>query len=128
MRSFFSIHELDVKGTESASVIKVYSEGCDGYRGFGEAYFSVLTKGYSRPFKRHKSMALNLVVMEGSFEFKFSLDLTTTVAQIFLADYTRRITVEPMIWFSFTGLSDRNVIMNLANIRHDENEIERDPS
>jgi len=36
----------------------------------------------------------------------------------------QRLTVEPDLWVAFRGLSNENIVRNLASIEHDSNEIE----
>ena len=38
----------------------------------------------------------------------------------------KRITVPPNIWFGFKGIGkENNLVVNLSNIEHSENEVER---
>jgi len=37
-----------------------------------------------------------------------------------------RITIPPMVWVGFQGLSnEKSILLNMANIEHDPNEIDR---
>ena len=95
----------------------------DGFYGFGEAYFSSINKGDIKGWKRHAKMTLNLVVVTGEVEFAvcngddfFSVKLSK--------DNYQRLTVQPSLWVAFKGLSDENMLLNLASIEHDPSESE----
>jgi dTDP-4-dehydrorhamnose 3,5-epimerase len=70
-------------------------------------------------------MTLNLIVPSGSVKFVF-FDLNKNFREIISGrDDYKRITVPPKIWFGFQGLGEENLILNIANVRHDNNEVER---
>ena len=89
-------------------------------------YFSKINKGSIKGWKLHQKMTLNLVVPLGEVEFVFyDFKNEYKVVRIGETNYSR-ITVPPQIWFAFKGLSSPgNLIMNIADIEHDPNEIER---
>lgn len=97
-----------------------------GYVGFGEAYFSFISPGSIKAWKRHTRMTMNLVVPIGSIKFVFTCDKKNFfVKEIGVSDYSR-LTVNPGIWFGFQGTSSpTNLLLNLSNIIHDPNEAER---
>lgn len=124
------ITELDVITTPGGNVLHAMKEDDAGYEGFGEAYFSQIDKDVIKAWKRHKRMTLNLVVPVG--EIKFLLfddrDMSNTRFQeitISRSNYCR-LTVPPMIWMGFQGLSnDGSMLLNIANILHDPDEVDR---
>ena len=103
-----------------------------GYVGFGEAYFSFVNKNVIKGWKLHTKMTLNLVVPIGKINFNFidyreSSKTYNKLFQIILSqeDYFR-LTVPPNILFAFKGLdSDINMLVNIADIPHDPNEVIR---
>ena len=101
-----------------------------GFMGFGEAYFSWINKGVIKAWKRHKIMTLNLVVPVGEIKFVLFDDRNKSMIRfqevvLSLENY-RRLTVPPMIWIGFQGLlSEGSMLLNIANIRHDPEEIDR---
>ncbi|WP_341880165.1 dTDP-4-dehydrorhamnose 3,5-epimerase [Synechococcus sp. UW140] len=106
---------------------------CDsGYDGFGEAYFSWVSARAVKAWKRHTCMTMNIVVPVGQVKFVFSM-INADGANEFLVeeigiDRYARITVPAGIWFGFQGLSDpQSLVMNIASITHDPNEVERLP-
>ena len=97
-----------------------------GFLGFGEVYFSNVEHGFVKAWKCHQRMTLNLVVPLGKIRFVFHLPGKTggfRIEDIGENKY-ERITVPPRIWFGFKGEgSGNNLLMNLADIKHDPNEI-----
>lgn len=97
-----------------------------GYAGFSEAYFSIIEAGAIKAWKRHVQMTLNLVVPLGEVLFVFIDDEGRTRKELVGVNRYVRLTVPPSIWFGFKGLlSPTSMIMNVANIRHDQSEIQR---
>ena len=99
-----------------------------GYAGFGEAYFSWISPNAVKAWKRHTRMTMNLVVPLGSVQFVFAQNnhqfFTEEIGE---SDYAR-LTVPPGIWFGFKGKHiEKSLILNVASITHDTNEIERFP-
>ena len=68
-------------------------------------------------------MILNLVVPIGEIKFVvydgrdfFSVNLSKKNYQ--------RLTIKPNLWLAFQGLSDQNILLNLASIEHTPTESE----
>ena len=102
-----------------------------GFAGFGEAYFSTITRGEIKPWKKHLEMTLNLVVPVGKICFvAFDDRKDSPTYGIFnefvlsLENYVR-LTIPPHVWLAFEGLSEYNLLLNVANLEHNPNEIER---
>jgi dTDP-4-dehydrorhamnose 3,5-epimerase len=101
-----------------------------GYDGYGEAYFSWVNEDAIKAWKRHKTMTMNLVVPYGMVRFVFCVNESkimeeNRVIEIGTDNYAR-ITVPHGVWFGFQGLSSPNsLILNISNIIHDQNEVER---
>jgi len=104
----------------------------DGYKGFGEAYFSTIKHKVIKPWKKHVKMTLNLIVPIGEIRFVMhdNRENSETNGQFFevtlsLKNYCR-LTVPPNIWVSFQGIGTTdNLLLNIANLEHDPNEIVR---
>ena len=112
--------------TEGGDVLHGCKKSDEGFVGFGEVYFSMIAKHKVKAWKRHINMTLNLVAPIGQIGFVF-VDVRgiRRVVCIGESNYVR-ITVPPGIWFGFIGLSQKHsVLMNLADIEHDPQEIER---
>ena len=102
-----------------------------GFAGFGETYFSTITKNEIKPWKKHTEMTLNLVVPVGKIRFVAYDDRSESETKgvfnefvLSLANYAR-LTVPPHVWLAFQGLDKKNLLLNIANIEHNPNEIER---
>ena len=97
-----------------------------GYKGFGEAYFSFVQFNAIKAWKRHKHMTLNLMAPIGNIQFVFFDDQGNQREELIGEDRYVRLTVPPGIWFGFKGLDlQTNLLMNLADIPHDAEEVER---
>jgi dTDP-4-dehydrorhamnose 3,5-epimerase len=101
-----------------------------GFAGFGEAYFSLVSAGAVKGWKRHTKMTMNLLVPFGRVKFVFriagvnNLDMFR-VEEVGLDRYMR-ITVPPGIWFGFQGVfPGESIVLNIASIAHDPAEVER---
>ena len=113
--------------TAGGDVLHVLKKSDAGYAGFGEAYFSWVDAGSVKAWKRHTRMTMNVVVPVGQVRFVFRLDGSDKfrIEEIGVDRYVR-ITVPPGIWFGFQGLAaPQSLVLNLANILHDPNEVER---
>ena len=92
-----------------------------GFDGFGEVYFSTISKKEVKGWKRHSKMTLNLVVAMGEVEFViYDSDIFFSV-KLSKNNY-QRLTVKPNLWVAFRGLSKDNMVLNLASIGHDPSE------
>ena len=112
---------------EGGNVLHAIKEKDPEFLGFGEVYFSIIKKNYIKAWKRHKYMTMNLIVPRGHVRFIFCVDKKKPFLEIFsgYSEY-KLITVPPNVWFGFQGVSDEDsLIMNLSNIAHDPDEVDR---
>ena len=74
-------------------------------------------------------MTMNLVVPVGNVQFNFYDDQKDILINTIIGEKNySRITVPPMIWFGFKGLSPKtSYILNISNELHDPLENERKP-
>lgn len=111
---------------ESGNILHGIKKDSDGFDGFGEAYFSSIKHNTVKAWKRHKNMTLNLLVPFGKVCFVVCEDEGNIHKFVLSSKNYFRLTVPPMIWFGFKGLSIKNsLILNIANICHDPKEVER---
>jgi dTDP-4-dehydrorhamnose 3,5-epimerase len=103
-----------------------------GFSGFGEAYFSTIHCDDTKPWKKHFEMTLNFVVPMGEVRFVIYDDRKNSATKSIFFDVTlgennyQRITIPPGVWVAFNGVGTTyNLLLNLANLEHDPNEIER---
>lgn len=106
-----------------------------GFSGFGEAYFSTIHFEDTKPWKKHFEMTLNFVVPLGNIRFVIFDDRENSSTQNSFFDVVlgennyQRITIPPGVWVAFSGVGETyNLLLNLANLEHDPNEIERKES
>jgi len=121
---------LNIINTPGGEVMHAMKESSEGYAGFGEAYFSQVNNGFIKAWKRHQEMTLNLVVPLGRVRFVLFDDRNAVSNQfqelVISADDYYRLTVPPMIWVGFQGLSDGgSMLLNIANIEHNPDEVDR---
>lgn len=124
------VTKLNQITTEGGNVLHAMKKSDNGYDGFGEAYFSWVSKGSIKAWKRHTNMTLNLVVPIGKVKFVFYSSKKSNPAEFRTEELGEdnyvRLTVPPGIWFGFQGLKSKNsLVMNIASIPHDDNEVER---
>ena len=116
--------------TSGGDVLHAMKQTDAGYIGFGEAYFSWVSAGAIKAWKRHTQMTMNVVVPLGYVRFVFRFVNAEgadefRVEEIGVNRYAR-ITVPPGIWFGFQGLyAQQSLVLNIASIAHDPNEVER---
>ena len=123
------ISALDLIDTPGGMVMHAMKDTSIGFAGFGEAYFSQVHNGSIKAWKRHKEMTLNIVVPIGKIKFVLFDDrdgLKQFQEVIISRSNYSRLTIPPMVWLGFQGLSDDvSTLLNIANIEHNPKEIDR---
>ena len=106
-----------------------------GYNGFGEAYFSTIVFNDIKLWKMHTRMTLNFIIPVGRIRFVLFDDRDGSSTKgnfldVMLGeDNYKRITIPPGIWVAFKGINENlNLLLNLADLEHDPNEIVRKSS
>jgi len=103
------------------------------FKSFGEAYFSFVSQGKIKGWKRHKKMTLNLIVPVGKIRFVLYDDRSDSKTKGAFNDFClgpeiqySRLTIPPGIWMAFQGVGDgQNLLLNIADISHDPSEAEQ---
>jgi len=112
--------------TGGGDVMHALKSSDPGFNGFGEVYFSWVEQGAIKAWKYHQRMTMNLVVPLGEVRFVFHLleqKENFRVENIGEKHYAR-LTVPSGIWFGFQGAaSGRSLLLNLADMKHDPNEV-----
>mgnify|MGYP005646180019 FL=1 len=105
----------------------------DSFSGFGEAYFSTISQGDIKGWKKHSKMTLNIVVPIGKIQFVIfdGRDKSSTQGKFIsislsLQNY-QRLTISPGLWVGFKGLSIENILLNIASIEHNPAEADNIP-
>ena len=115
--------------TKGGDVMHALKASDNGFLGFAEAYFSWIEKGAVKAWKCHQRMTLNLVVPVGEVRFvlyepnfeKFREEIVGETRYV-------RLTIPPAVWFGFQGIASvDSLVMNLANVEHDPDEVLRKP-
>jgi dTDP-4-dehydrorhamnose 3,5-epimerase len=130
-----TITPLKIIANELGSVMHALKKSDDGYVGFGEAYFSTVSKGVVKGWKKHKLMTLNLVVSLGKVRFVIYDDRDDSPTkgiynnfELSPDDNYNRLTILPGLWVAFEGIGiGTNMLLNLADILHDPHEAENSP-
>jgi dTDP-4-dehydrorhamnose 3,5-epimerase len=125
--SSITLSPLQRISTPGGDVLRGLKNTDSGFTGFGEAYFSIVDFNNVKAWKRHLRMTMNLIVPQGEVRFVFFDDVSGDFMRVDIGQSAyQRITVPPMVWFGFQGLSkDQNLILNIASIPHDSAESER---
>tara|TARA_B100001989_G_C24488473_1_gene438225 strand:+ start:111 stop:527 length:417 start_codon:yes stop_codon:yes gene_type:complete len=122
-----SQHKLAILNNVSGSVMHALKKSDSGFANFGEIYFSKIKYKNIKAWKRHTKMTMNLVVPVGRVKFVFYSEEKNIFEEYILGENNYiRLTVNPLLWFGFQGMDEgKNLVMNIANIEHDPNEVER---
>jgi dTDP-4-dehydrorhamnose 3,5-epimerase len=113
--------------TVGGDVLHAMKKDDQGYSDFGEAYFSLVSKGSIKGWKRHKLMTMNVIIPMGNVRFVLYISQTKEfqIYEIGVKNYAR-LTIPPEIWFGFQGLaSPQSLVLNIGDISHDPEEVER---
>ena len=124
------ITPLDIIETPGGNVMHAMKQIDTGFFGFGEAYFSEIKPGSIKAWKRHREMTLNLIVPLGKIKFVMFDDRKGSNNRfqevIISKENYCRLTVPPMIWMGFKGLSSfKSILLNIASIPHNPNEVDK---
>ncbi len=100
----------------------------ESFAGFGELYFTEIRKNKVKGWKRHSEMTLNLLPVVGEIVLYLKRDLADAPELIhFGFSNYKLVSIEPNVWVAFEGLSEINMMANLASIEHDPSESETVP-
>ena len=126
--SLNDIKIIDLKknySNKSGEVMHFIKRTDDGFKEFGEVYFSWIKFKKIKAWKQHSKMILNLVVPIGSVRFVFHIPdqkREFRIEEIGYSNY-KRLIVPPGIWFGFKGIEKpNNLVSNFSNIIHDTKE------
>ena len=124
------ITPLDIIKVNKGDIMHAMKSHDPGFSGFGEAYFSMVSYNAIKAWKRHHEMTLNLVVPVGKIRFVLFDDRKASNTQfqevIISKDNYCRLTVPPMVWIGFQGLSDNgSMLLNIADIEHNPHEVDK---
>lgn len=127
------IKPLSIISVPGGDVLHALKATDEEFVGFGEAYFSSVESGAIKAWKRHRKMWLNLVVPIGRIRFVLFDNRNTAETpefqEIILSrENYSRLTIPPMIWVGFQGLSeDLSILLNIADRPHLLSDVDRKP-
>jgi dTDP-4-dehydrorhamnose 3,5-epimerase len=99
----------------------------EGYKGFGEIYFTWINSGKTKAWKRHKLTTCNLVVPVGEVLFAVETnELRQNFETFILGPRTyQRLLIPPGRWFGFYGLAAQpSLVLNTTDLIHDDEECD----
>ena len=106
---------------EKGDIFHAMKKSDKGFNGFGEAYFSTISKGEIKGWKKHTRMTLNIIVPVGKIELVV-YDGSEFFSIILSNKNYQRLTIEPDLWLAFRGLAEENMLLNIASIEHNLSE------
>lgn len=115
---------------DNGNVLHALKCSDESFKGFGEVYFSEIKSGAVKAWKRHKNMTMNFLVPIGSVRFILFEDTEQVSTNDYMSvelsrENYSRLTIPPMVWVGFTGISDQtSLIINIADIPHDPEEVD----
>ena len=123
------ITPLKIISAQGGNVLQGIKTSENSFYGLGEAYFSEIYNNSIKAWKRHQEMTLNILVPIGSIRFVLFDDRKNNNCKfqeiIISRDNYCRLTVPPMIWMGFQGMSDStSILLNIANIENNPEEVE----
>ena len=106
------------------SVLHAMKKSDMGYDGFGEAYFSSISKNSIKGWKTHTKMTLNITVPIGVIKFVIYNRHDVNFFSVTLSQENyQRLTIKPGLSMAFMGIGESNILLNLANIEHNPDEV-----
>lgn len=110
-------------------ILHAIKKSDNGFKDFGETYFSKIEYGEIKGWKQHKLMTLNLIVPCGNIRIVLTdcrlsgFENPEQESFIIGESNYQRLTIPPNIHVAFQGLSkEMNLLMNVADIEHDPKE------
>lgn len=133
------ITPLEQTSDDRGKIMKMLRCDAPHFQSFGEIYFSCVYPGVVKGWHLHKKMTINYAVLFGKIRFVLYDDRPKSptrgkVKEIILGpDNYYLVTVPPLIWNGFMGISpEMAIVANCTSVPHDPEEIERknlsDPS
>jgi dTDP-4-dehydrorhamnose 3,5-epimerase len=117
---------------ERGKIMHMLRSDAEGFKGFGEIYFSCVHPGAIKGWHIHKRMTLNYAVPHGNIKFVLyddRIDSPTKgeLQEVFLGpDNYCLVTVPPGVWNGFKGIgAEMAIVANCTDISHDSEEINR---
>jgi dTDP-4-dehydrorhamnose 3,5-epimerase len=109
---------------QEGDIFHAMKKNDNGFDGFGEAYFSTINKGSVKGWKKHTKMTLNIIVPIGTIKFAVYNEINGEFFSVVLSiENYQRLTIKSGYWLAFKGIDENNILLNLASIEHDPEEV-----
>ena len=124
---------LEIITNKQGSIFQGLKKSDSDFERFGEAYFSTVEKNFIKGWNKHKKMTINLLVCFGKVKFvvyddrDYSKSKGSFFSCILSPASYMRLKISEGLWFAFKGISDYNMILNIASLEHSPNELEKRP-
>jgi dTDP-4-dehydrorhamnose 3,5-epimerase len=124
---------LEIITNKQGSIFHGLKKSDSDFKRFGEAYFSTVEKNFIKGWNKHKKMTVNLLVCFGKVKFVVYDDRDDSKSKgsffscILSPTSYMRLKISEGLWFAFKGISDYNMILNIASLEHNPKELERLP-
>ncbi|MBQ4133566.1 MAG: dTDP-4-dehydrorhamnose 3,5-epimerase [Desulfovibrionaceae bacterium] len=126
---------LRIIPTQGGPVLHMLKAESPNFAGFGEIYFSEVTPGSVKGWKRHLQMRQNFAVPRGCVRFIIYDDRPGSptrgmVQECLLGrpDHYRLLSMPPLLWYSFACVGEEpGLIANLTDLMHNSEESEMVP-
>ena len=115
--------KLKISTNPKGDVLKYLTRKNKYFKKFGEIYFTEIKKNKIKGWKKHKKNYSLLKTILGKVKFTFFYKDNFYSLNIKQAD-NLLIQIPPNVWFSFQGISKKNLLCNLMNKAHSDKEVE----
>lgn len=123
-------------GDERGTVLHMLRSDAPDFTCFGECYFSEVSPGASKAWKRHRAQTQNLAVPVGRIRIAIYDDREGSatrgnlqVLELGRPDAYLRLRVPPGLWYGFQCISATPALLaNCADLPHDPAESEQRPA
>ena len=105
------------------NIIKFIDKKTNGFRGFGEIYFSEIKKNKIKGWNLHKKFTCILTVPIGNVEFIILSNKNSFLRR--RIDSKKKIIIPPNNWFCFKSIAKKSIIVNVINGPHSKKETEK---
>ena len=114
---------------QKGDLIKFISKKNSSFKSFGEIYFNEINYKKKKGWIKHKKNQCIFTVVHGEIDFKLIDDRkkSKTFGKENNVKLNKKkhsiLIIPPGIWFSFTTLKKKSILVNLINSVHSDNEI-----
>ena len=104
-------------------IFKILKSSDEEFNGFGEIYISNVKRGEIKAWKKHLRMTCILIPISGQTKV---VVYDKKYFHVFKLDSKKKkkLIIPPNTIFGFSTIKDDSSIMNIANIEHNQNEVD----